>query len=153
MEEFLLDIVEIEESKLQESAAPYDSSRDFVTLEAWKRCREVRLFIYQQILKRLPPEEKYDLGSQMRRAAISIILNIAEGHGRYHFKEGIQYYRISRGSLYELKDGLIICLDNEYIDRQLFDQGISLIEMAKSTLNGYIKFVQKQRANTSKSKT
>ena len=67
--------------------------------------------------------------------------NIAEGYGRYHYQEGVQFYRISRGSLYELKDHLISCFDLGYVEKSIFDEGIKLIEEAKIVLNGYIKFV------------
>ncbi|MDR8389751.1 four helix bundle protein [Aliifodinibius sp. S!AR15-10] len=79
-------------------------------------------------------------------AAISATANIAEGYGRFHFQEGIQFFRIARGSLYELKDHLISCFDLDYIDKHIFifDTGLSLIEKAKITLNGYIDYVKKQ---------
>ncbi|MFQ5771697.1 MAG: four helix bundle protein [bacterium] len=75
---------------------------------------------------------------------MSATANIAEGYGRFHYQEGIQFYRISRGFLYELKDHLISCYDFEYISKDLFEEGINLIETAKKTLNGYINFVKKQ---------
>jgi four helix bundle protein len=59
-------------------------------------------------------------------------------------EEGIQFYRISRGSLYELKDHLISCYDLGYIKDELSTEGIKLIEEAKITLNGFINFVKKQ---------
>lgn len=125
----------------------YDDKRDFVTLEAWIKCREVKLFFYNNILTLLPKDEKYNLENQIRRAAISITANIAEGYGRYHFKEGIQFYRISRGSLYELKDHLISCYDLGYIKDELRKEGEELIESAKRILNGYINFVRKKVQN------
>jgi four helix bundle protein len=122
----------------------YNSDKDFTSLEAWKQSREVKLFFYNKILILLPGEEKYALVVQIRKAAISITANIAEGYGRYHYKEGIQFYRISRGSLYELKDHLTSCYDLAYIDKDLFDEGISLIETTKRILSGYINFVRGQ---------
>nr|MBC8175431.1 four helix bundle protein [Candidatus Neomarinimicrobiota bacterium] len=67
-----------------------------------------------------------------------------EGYGRFHYKEGIQFYRISRASIYELKDHLISCLDFNYINKELFSEGVDLIESAKQKLNGYIIFVKKK---------
>ena len=130
--------------EIDEKTEIYNAERDFTTLEAWKKCRDVKCFFYQQILPQLPDEEKYNLMSQIRKASISTTANIAEGYGRYHYQEGIQFYRISRGSLYELKDHLISCLDLNYIDKNSYDEGIHLIESAKITLNGYIKFVKQQ---------
>lgn len=136
-------VYESEESDFQvnEPNKYYDTNRDFTTLEAWKKCREVKLFFYNKILPRLPKEEKFNLDFQIRKASVSATSNISEGYGRYHYQEGIQFYRISRGSLYELKDHLISCYDLKYIDDCLKIEGEELIESAKVTLNGYINYV------------
>jgi len=122
----------------------YDDNRDFTTLEAWKKCNEVKFYFYKKILPLLPIEEKYNLDNQIRRASISTTANIAEGYGRYHYREGLQFYRISRGSIYELKDHLISCNDLGYIGYELKNEGEDLIESAKRTLNGYINFVKRK---------
>ena len=122
--------------------AKYKSSKDFVTLDAWKKARLVRIFFYSEVIPVLPSEEKYNLRTQISRASVSATANISEGYGRFHYKEGIQFYRIARGSLYELKDHLICCLDSEYIDERIFEKGVDLIEQAKVKLNGFIKFVE-----------
>jgi four helix bundle protein len=119
----------------------YDTNRDFTTLEAWKKCRDVKLFFYNKILPCLPKEEKFNLDIQIRKASVSSTSNISEGYGRYHYQEGIQFYRISRASLYELKDHLISCYDLKYIDDGMKLKGEELIESAKVTLNGYINYV------------
>lgn len=123
----------------------YDAKRDFTTLEAWRKARLVKLFFYREVIPILPIEERFNLNTQIRRACISSTANIAEGYGRYHYQEGIQFYRIARASIYELKDHLTSCYDLEMIKADLFDRGISLIEDAKLTLNGYIKFVVRQK--------
>jgi len=61
---------------------------------------------YEMIIPKLPVEEKYCLSNQIRKTSISITANIAGGYGPYYYHEGIQFYRIARGSLYELKDHL-----------------------------------------------
>jgi len=127
---------------MEEWFEKYESSKDFVTLDAWKNARTVRIFFYSKIISALPSDEKYNLGSQMRRASVSATANISEGYGRFYYKEGVQFYRIARGSLYELKDHLICCHDLHYIDDSLFEKGIYLIEQAKVKLNGFIKFVE-----------
>jgi four helix bundle protein len=66
----------------------------------------------------------------MRRASYSTTENIAEGYGRYHFKENVQYFRISRGSLYELKDQLISANDFKCITAEDFSKGSNLITKA-----------------------
>jgi len=120
----------------------YDRFKDFKTLNAWQKCRDVKLFFYNIILPSLPREERILLGYQIRRAAISITANIAEGYGRFHYQEGIQFYRISRASLYELKDHLISCYDLKYISKELYVEGTQLIELAKQILNGFINFTK-----------
>ncbi len=122
----------------------YDVNRDFITLEAWQKARDVKLFFYKKILPKLPKEEKFNLDNQIRKAAVSVTANISEGYGRFHYQEGIQFYRMARGSLYELKDHLISCHDFGCVPKELFEEGIDLIESAKRTLNGYINFVKKQ---------
>ena len=133
---------------LAEAYSRYGAHKDFVSLAAWQRCQELKVFFYKEVLPLLPPEEKYNMNVQIRKAATSTTQNIAEGYGRYHLKEGIQFYRISRGSVYELKDLLISCQDFGFISPELYNQGIDLLEKAKVTLNGYIKYVQNQLKNS-----
>ncbi|MFO7674280.1 MAG: four helix bundle protein [Lutibacter sp.] len=71
----------------------------FEELECWKAGREIKIFVSKNILEKLPKDEQYDLTSQLRRSSRSISDNIAEGFGRYHFQENIQYCRVGRGSL------------------------------------------------------
>ena len=149
----LEEILQGETSLAEEPARGYNSEKDFVSLDAWRKGRKVRLFFYNKVIPLIPPEEKYALASQTRRASHSITLNIAEGYGRYHYKEGIPFYCIARGSIYELKDILIICWDMKIIGKDLFDTGWELLEDAKVTLNGFILYVQeRQRSSKGKGK-
>ena len=90
--------------------------KSFEELEVYKAAREFRKKIYQ-LIKELPNEEKYNLAGQMRRAALSLTNNIAEGHGRFIYQENIQFFRISRGSLMELIDDLNTCIDEKYLEQ------------------------------------
>ncbi|OFX21229.1 MAG: hypothetical protein A2041_06825 [Bacteroidetes bacterium GWA2_31_9b] len=132
-------------SQVNDVNVKYDANRDFTTLEAWKKARLVKLFFYNEVIPKLPSDKKFNLNIQIRKASISGTANISEGYGRYHYQEGIQFYRISRGSIYELKDHLISCYDFNFINKDIFEKGIALIEEAKITLNGYIKYVNSQK--------
>jgi hypothetical protein len=78
-------------SIVEEAFDKYNANKDFTSLEAWKKAREVKIFFYKEIIPLLPAEEKNNLNIQIRKAGISITANIAEGYGRYHYQEGIQF--------------------------------------------------------------
>ncbi len=125
---------------LEEKAFYYNSGKDFTSLRCWMDARDVKIFFYRQILPKLPWAEKNNLDIQIRKATCSITANISEGHGRYHYKEAIQFYRIARGSLSELKDHIISCDDLGYICEKITKLGIEKIEKAKISLNGFINY-------------
>ena len=120
-----------EDNIFAEGKQGYNQQKDFTSLICWKDAREMKLFFFNKIIPLLPETEKYNLNIQIRKASVSSTANISEGYGRFHYQEGVQFYRISRGSIYELKDHLISCFDIKYIDKPLFDNGIQLIEKAK----------------------
>ena len=122
-----------------------DSLRSFEDLECWKACTEVRRFI-SKIIKNYPKEEKYALVDDMKRAARSTTHNVAEGFGRFHFQENIQFCRISRGSLYELVDQLITSQDDGYITSEQYQKGRELISKAIALMNGYINYLSRQKS-------
>jgi len=120
----------------------YNPHKDFTTLEAWKKARELKLFLYHEVIPALPVEERYNLNLQIRKVGVSGTANIAEGYGRYHHKESIRFYRISRGSIYESKDHLLSCHELHYISQPVLEHGLVLIKKAKAALNGYIKYIK-----------
>jgi four helix bundle protein len=135
------------ENIFDEPEGKYNENRDFTSLICWKDARSVKLFFYKKVLPLLPKEEKFNLDVQIRKGSVSCTANISEGYGRFHFQEGIQFYRISRGSSYELKDHLISCLDFSYINQEIYKEGLELIEKAKISLNGYINYVKNKNEN------
>src|SRR5438477_1247391 len=92
-----------------------DKVRTFEDLEVYKAAREFRKAMYA-INRRLPDFEKFELASQIRRAAVSLTNNIAEGHGRYHFADQVRFFLAARGSLQELVDYLNVCGDEKYLE-------------------------------------
>src|SRR5204863_8705608 len=87
----------------------------FEDLEVYQVARGFRKTMYQ-VAKRLPEEEKFALTNQIRRAAVSVTNNIAEGHGRFHFLEQIKFMLQSRGSLEELLDDLNVCAEDDDLE-------------------------------------
>ncbi len=117
--------------------------KGFEELKVWQMGREFKNRLYETS-KQFPKEELYTLTSQIRRAAISITANIAEGHGRYHFRENIQFCRTARGSINEVLDHLYSALDRKYINRKLFDDLYAQGREVERLLNGYIGYLDKQ---------
>ncbi|MFO0488006.1 MAG: four helix bundle protein, partial [Cyclobacteriaceae bacterium] len=79
-------------------------------MEVWKQAKDLVRQIYE-LSKSFPKEEQFGLTNQLRRAAVSIPSNIAEGCGRNHFKDSIQLFYIARGSLYEVETQVLIAYD------------------------------------------
>jgi len=73
---------------------------NFYDLEVWKEARKLRNSVFK-LTKKFPEYEKYKLADQVIRSSRSVTQNIAEGHGRFHYQENIQFCRTSRGSLSE----------------------------------------------------
>ena len=84
--------------------------RDFPDLIAWQLAHRLMLEVYG-FCRQLPSEEKYGRVTQLRRAAASVPANIAEGYGRYHYQENIQFCRHARGSLDEIRSHVMAVRD------------------------------------------
>jgi four helix bundle protein len=120
----------------------------FEDLDVYKLAREFSREI-SQLIKKLPNVEDYNLKSQMRRAKLSMTNNIAEGFGRYHYQENIQFCRQSRGSICELTDDFNECYDLGYIDQKYRDQLKNIAYHLIKVLNGYIASIKRQKEKTS----
>ena len=119
----------------------YDDFRD---LRVWKQCRNIRKTFWD-LCKNFPGEEKYRLSDQMMRASRSSTACIAEGYGRYHYQENIQFCRQSRGSLYELIDHVDVAVECDYADSKYAESLIKEIKTAIRSINGYIKYLQSRK--------
>jgi four helix bundle protein len=118
--------------------------KSFEDLDVWKYCRQLRKKI-EVLVKLFPAEEKYKLTDQLIRAARSSHDNIAEGYGRFYYKENIQFCRISRGSLYEVLNHLYTALDNNYINQNTFNTLKSECLSGIRLINGYIRYLKNQK--------
>jgi len=124
--------------------------RTFEDLGVYRTAREFRKAMYA-LTRRLPGSEKYDLASQIRRTAVSLTNNIAEGHGRFHYPDQIRFILHSRGSLEELVDDLNICSDENYL---LADDVVKLKEQASGVLiliNGYLRYLRSRSSSIQES--
>ena len=121
------------------------SLKSFEDLECWKAARELRIFVSQNIIPKFSIEEKYALTSQLKRSSRSVSDNIAEGYGRYHYQENIQFCRIARGSLTEALNQVITAMDENYIEEDLLQQFRERFERTKAILNGYINYLAKTK--------
>ena len=116
-------------------------TKGYKELVIWQRAIELVPKVYE-ITRKLPAEERFGLGDQLRRAAVSVPANIAEGQGRNHTKEFVQYLGIARGSLAELDTLLIVAhrlgYVNETQQKNLSDQIIDI----RKPLHGLIQRLQ-----------
>jgi len=122
----------------------------FEDLEVYRAAREFRKAMYR-FVKCLPEIEKFGLASQIRRAAVSLTNNIAEGHGRYHYLDQIKFMLHSLGSLEELMDDLNVCEDEQYL---LAEQVASLKEdgwRVRQLIDGYVRYLRQQSTRSSSS--
>ena len=118
----------------------------FEDLEVYTAALQFRKAMYT-VSRCLPDFEKYDRGRQIRRAAVSLTDNMAEGHGRFHYPDQIRFFLHSRGSLEELVDDLNVCLDENYVSDEQVEK---LKEQARGVLmliNGYLRHLR-NRATT-----
>ncbi|MDY6912837.1 MAG: four helix bundle protein [Planctomycetota bacterium] len=126
-----------------------EGSFGFENLEVYKVAREFRKRAYK-LVKLLPAAQRFALAQQMRRAAVSITNNIAEGHGRYHYQDNTRFCRQARGSLAEIVADTNVCIDEGYAEEEhLLDLKADAARLFK-LINGYIAYLQKQRNESSR---
>ncbi|MDA9201335.1 four helix bundle protein [Flavobacteriaceae bacterium] len=120
--------------------------KTFEDLECWKKARRLRIKI-SELAKTFPNDEKFGLTSQIVRAIRSVSHNIAEGYGRFHFRENAQFCRTSRGSLYEVLDQVIVANEEGYITENVLKEIRKDILENIKILNGYINYLVKCAEN------
>lgn len=119
--------------------------KSFTDLEAWKKAHEIVVSIYL-LTKGFPKEEMFGIINQMRRCAVSITSNIAEGFSRQSIKEKIQFYCVALGSLTELQSQLLISKDVKYLTSDKFHEISDKTITAHKILNGLIKSTKNRLA-------
>ena len=112
--------------------------KDFKDLEVWKAARDLRHEMYT-VAEMLPDFERFGQASQIRRAAVSVTANIAEGFGRFGYQENAQFCRQARGSLYELRDHLTTCEGEGYLTAVESARLEQLAHSVGRRLKGYLR--------------
>jgi len=115
----------------------------FEDLDVWKKAREIVNDIYK-ITNNKSFKKDWVLIDQMRRSAISIISNIAEGFNRRTEKEFIQFLNISKGSIGELRCQLYIALDQNYIQNEYFNILSDKLLECEKMCSGLIKHIKRR---------
>lgn len=125
--------------------------KSFEELKCWQEAVLLRKSL-KSFLEKLPKFEEYRLKDQIIRCLRSVTNNIAEGYGRFNYQENIQFCRISRGSLFEIIDHLLVATEENYIEEKDFSIKKEHINKCLALLNGYINYLKKAKmANKEKS--
>lgn len=119
-------------------------AQGFESLECWKACFKLKEWISLQLLPKLPKSERYELYAQLLRAARSTTANIAEGYGRYHYKDSVRFLIHARGSISEILDHGIEALACNYIDQSFLNELRLQSDTCMRLVNGYIKYLRNQ---------
>ena len=115
--------------------------KDYKDLVAWQKSIQLVKEVYC-LSADLPKEETFGLMSQLRRAAVSIPSNIAEGYGRHSYNDYIRFLNIARGSMYEVETQIEICIQLEYLSRDKAARVFSLCKETGRLLNALISKLQ-----------
>lgn len=119
--------------------ATYDH---FYDLPVYQKCRAFRKKISSVVKQFFPKTEEYRLKAQVLDSSRSLTANIAEGFGRFHHQENIQFCRTARGSLTETMDHMITAFDDSYITEDLLKEINTDYKVCLKELNGYIKYLR-----------
>jgi len=114
-------------------------------LDCWKKAVALRKEL-SLLVKTFPADEKFRLIDQILRASRSVTANIAEGFGRFHYQEYIQYCRQSRGSRYEIIDLLIVATEEKYVTEAQLNEIRKEVNECLAVLNGFINYLLRAKS-------
>jgi len=118
----------------------------FYEMDIWKEGYQLQKQVFV-IINKFPSEEKYGLWSQLSKSINSIIANIAEAHGRYHYADKIRVLYIARGELEETQSHLMVACSRGYTTQLESGNLIKKYEELKMQINRYISNQLKQKQN------
>ncbi len=133
---------EEKEGGIRESRPAYNTDLAENDLVAWKNAIDLAVVVYD-VTERWPNSETYGLSSQVRRAAVSVPANIAEGQGRNGKKEFLRFLYISMGSLREVETLLVVARRVGLLDEAAFDKVAKSCLQARKPLRGLINHLEK----------
>ncbi len=119
-------------------------TQSFDDLKVWQLARRLMNECHK-LTQGFPREEKYDLTSQIRRSSKSVMANIAEGYGRYHYVDKLRFFYYARGSLTETINHIITAHDLHYTDDSRHAELYNLGKEIEMILNGYINYSGNKR--------
>ena len=131
--------LKINNDRLKEKKHAMPTYNTFEQLDCYIKCRKLRNWIHQFLIEKKIKDR--DILQNLKRASRSTTRNIAEGFGRYHNKERIQYCRISAGSLHEIIEEFNIISDEDYCEAKELDAGKTLAFQALKSVRGYINYL------------
>ena len=116
--------------------------RDYKKLDVWKKSHEMYMYIKKNIANKFPKEERYELTTQLLRAALSVPLNIVEGCGRNTDKDFAHFLNISLGSANESDYCCYVALECNYISNEEYDTANKLLNEVRAMLINFIKYLR-----------
>ena len=99
------------------------------------------------IYQAMPNNLKYNIGDQTLRSIDSIGANIAEGYGRFHYRDSMKFYYNARGSLWESKHWIYLLYKRSLIDKALFEEMMNYINTLGKKLNSFIESIKRKTTN------
>ena len=120
-------------------------SKGLEGLLAWRKSMDFAKRVYKEVLPLLPNEEKWAMGSQLRRAVTSIPANIAEGYGRHYYQEGVRFCFVARGSLEETRTLLLLSSELGYVSEAIATSLQEDILELNRIISGYIAYLKKSK--------
>jgi four helix bundle protein len=115
--------------------------KTFEEIEAWQKARELTRRVYEATTQGAFARD-YGLRDQVRRACVSVMSNIAEGHGRRGTKEFLQFLAMSLGSTNEVHSQLYVALDRRYVDEREFRQLTALVQETARMIGGLARYLR-----------
>ncbi len=117
---------------------------DYKELEVWKESKELVKLIYM-ITESFPSSEQFGLTSQIRRSAVSIPSNIAEGNERNHLKDTLQFLFIAKGSLYELETQIILSFELSFVSKEDYEVALDKVQLCMKLISGFINYYENKK--------